>query len=181
MRLQILVPSARRYGSTVRPARARWAGRRRAAGRIAPAAPRSAGPGPGRARSPPDQRIEHEFESGSGTLRSPPGPLRAWVGRAGAATRRNLGDTKGQQETTNVEVSSGFAAIGLGREIAGLGFHTAEITGSCKAPPDMLKAALQVAACGGRPRPTPPRGRIGTAPQHPHSRLPPRSQPTASP
>jgi hypothetical protein len=50
---------------------------RRAAPRTAPAAPRSAGPSPGRARSPPDQRIEHKFESGSRTLRSPIGPLRA--------------------------------------------------------------------------------------------------------
>jgi hypothetical protein len=54
------------------------------------------------------------------------GPLTAWVGRAGAATRRNLGDSKGQQETTNVEVSSGFAAIDVGSEIPGLRFHTAE-------------------------------------------------------
>jgi hypothetical protein len=45
------------------------------------------------------------------------------VGRAGAATRRNVGDNKGQQETTNVEVSSGFAAIDGGSEIPGLGFH----------------------------------------------------------
>ena len=58
------------------------------------------------------------------------GPLSAWVGRAGAATRRNLGDSKGQQETTNLEVSSRFAAIHLGSEIPGLRFHTAEATGS---------------------------------------------------
>jgi hypothetical protein len=66
------------------------------------------------ARSPPDQRIEHEFESGSATLRSPTGPLSAWVGRAGAATRRNLGDNNGQQGITNLEVSSCFAALGRG-------------------------------------------------------------------
>jgi hypothetical protein len=35
----------------------------------------------------------------------------------------------GQQETTNVEVSSGFPAIDVGSEIPGLGFHTAEATG----------------------------------------------------
>jgi hypothetical protein len=48
------------------------------------------------------------------------------VGRAGAATRRNLGDSNGQEGTTNVEVSSGFSAIDVGSEIPGLGFHTAE-------------------------------------------------------
>ena len=51
------------------------------------------------------------------------------MGRAGAATRRNAGDSKGQQETTNIEVSSRFAAIHLGNEIPGLRFHTAESTG----------------------------------------------------
>jgi hypothetical protein len=40
------------------------------------------------------------------TLRSPTGLLRARVGRAGAATQRNLGDSKGQQGITNLEVSS---------------------------------------------------------------------------
>ena len=39
---------------------------------------------------------------------SPTGPLRAWVGRAGAATRRTLGDSEGHQGTTNIEVSSGL-------------------------------------------------------------------------
>jgi hypothetical protein len=80
-------------------------GRRRAAPRTAPAAPRSADPGPGRARSPPSQAIEHKFERGSGTLRSPTEPLTAGVGRAGAATRRTLGDSSGQQGITNLEVS----------------------------------------------------------------------------
>jgi len=47
------------------------------------------------------------------------GPLTAWVGRAGAATGRNLGDSSGQQGITNLEVSSGFTAVGLGRETAG--------------------------------------------------------------
>jgi hypothetical protein len=41
--------------------------------------------------------------------------LRPWVGRAGAATQRNLGDSKGQQGTTKAEVSSRFEAIYLGR------------------------------------------------------------------
>jgi hypothetical protein len=35
-------------------------------------------------------------------------------------------DSKGQQGITNLEVSGRFAAHGLGRETAGLGFHTAE-------------------------------------------------------
>jgi len=49
-----------------RPAHGCWPGRRRAAPRTAPAAPRSAGPSPGRARSPRDQvsntisRVERE-------------------------------------------------------------------------------------------------------------------------
>ena len=51
------------------------------------------------------------------------GPLSAWVGRAGAATRRNLGDSKGQQGITNLEVSSRFAVMHLGCEIAGVSFH----------------------------------------------------------
>ena len=45
-----------------RPAHRRWPGRRRAAARTAAAAPRSAGPGPGRAKSPPEQPIELMFE-----------------------------------------------------------------------------------------------------------------------
>ena len=64
----------RRRGCTARPWRpthGRWRGRRRATRRTAPAALRSAGPGPGRARSPLDQCIEHKFEIESRTLRSP--------------------------------------------------------------------------------------------------------------
>jgi hypothetical protein len=55
------------------------------------------------------------------------GPLSAWVGRAGAATRRNLADSEGQQGITNLEVSGRFTARGLGRETAGVSFHTAEV------------------------------------------------------
>ena len=90
------------------PACGRWPDRRQVARRIVPAAPRSAGPGLGRAKSPPAQSIEHKFDSESRTLRSPTGPLRSWVGRGGAATGRNLADSKGQQETTNLEVSGRF-------------------------------------------------------------------------
>jgi hypothetical protein len=114
-----------------RPSPGWWPGRRRAAPRIAPAAPRSAGPSPGRARSPPNQGIEHKFESGSGTLRSPTGPLRAWVGRAGAATRRNLGDSKGQQGTTKAEVSGRQQGMAWAAKLL-TGFHTAEPTGFCR-------------------------------------------------
>jgi hypothetical protein len=57
------------------------------------------------------------------------GQLRTWMGRAGAATQRTLGDSSGQQGITNLEVSGHFTALGLGRESAGLGFHTAEATG----------------------------------------------------
>jgi hypothetical protein len=44
----------------------------------------------------------------------------------GPQTGRTQGDNNGQQETTNREVSGRFPVIGLGRETAGLGFHTAE-------------------------------------------------------
>jgi len=50
-----------------------WLGRRRAARRTAPAAPRSAVPGQGRAKSPPIQNIEHEFEAPSTFLRTTTG------------------------------------------------------------------------------------------------------------
>jgi hypothetical protein len=60
------------------------------------------------------------------------GPLSAWAGRAGAATRRNLADSEGQQGITNLEVSGRFTARGLGRETAGVSFHTAEPTGFCQ-------------------------------------------------
>ena len=49
-------------------------------------------------------------------------------GRIGAADGRNLADSEGQQGITNREVSGRFTAIGLGRETAGLGFHTAAAT-----------------------------------------------------
>ena len=45
----------------------------------------------------------------------------------GAADGQNLGDSQGQQGTTNLEVSGRFTAPGPGRETAGLGFHTAAI------------------------------------------------------
>ena len=50
-------------------------------------------------------------------------------GRIGAADGRNLADSKGQEGISKIEVSGRFAAIGLGCETAGLGFHTAEATG----------------------------------------------------
>jgi hypothetical protein len=79
------------------------------------------------------------------------GPLTAWVGRAGAATRRDLGDSKGQQGTTNPEVSGRFAAIHLVRETPGLGFHTAE------AMADSFRSCVTRIRC---PKPKPGPGRL---------------------
>jgi hypothetical protein len=47
-------------------------------------------------------------------LRSPTGQLRAWVGRAGAATQGHLGDNRGQQGITNLEVSGGSRRLAWG-------------------------------------------------------------------
>jgi hypothetical protein len=61
----------RRRGSRARrwrPPPGWWPSRRRAAARTAAAVPRSAGPGPGRAKSPPRQPIELTFERESGML-----------------------------------------------------------------------------------------------------------------
>src|SRR5215216_264930 len=87
------------------PACRRRPGRRRAAPRTAPAALRSAGPGPGRARSPPNQAIEHEFESESGMLLTPRWALTPCLGCAGTGTDGAWGtatdsrdnDPRGQQ------------------------------------------------------------------------------------
>jgi hypothetical protein len=67
-------------------------------------------------------------------------------GRIGAADRRNPGDNNGQQETTNLEASGRFAAIDLGRETAGLGFHTAEATG----PVRLFSTSFKAGPAGGR-------------------------------
>jgi hypothetical protein len=60
-----------------------------------------------------------------------------------------VGDSKGQQETTNLEVSGRFAAIYLGLETAGVRFHTAEATGSKPVTPTIhfRKPAGVVADC----------------------------------
>ena len=63
-------------------------------------------------------------------------------GRTGAADHRNLEDSKGQQKTTNVEVSNCLAAIHLGRETPGARFHTAEVTGSIPVTPTSTNAFL---------------------------------------
>jgi hypothetical protein len=65
----------RRRGRTARawrPARGRRPSRRRAALRTALTAPRSAGPGPGLAKSPPRQASEHMFGIKSGMLPTRP-------------------------------------------------------------------------------------------------------------
>jgi hypothetical protein len=99
-------------GQLLRLNRARAASSSRTVARSTPSssAHRSSGAAIGRPTSrscqvPTEEPIEHLFEDGSGTLRSPTGPLTARAGRAGAATRRNLGDSKGQQGITNLEVS----------------------------------------------------------------------------
>jgi hypothetical protein len=66
-----------------RPARGRRPSRRRAALRTAPMAPRSAGPGPGLAKSPPRQASEHMFGVESGMLPSATG----WIGRCPSRSR----------------------------------------------------------------------------------------------
>jgi hypothetical protein len=80
-----------------------WPSRRRAAARTAAAAPRSAGPGPGRAKSPPGQPIELMFEGASGMLPTAAGraagaqrrPSRLWSGRSPSVRRA----ADGQQPT----------------------------------------------------------------------------------
>jgi len=146
----------RRRGHTARPwrpARGRWSGRRRAAPRTAAAVPRSAGPSPGRARSPPNQSIEHRFESESRTLHS---PNKAAHSRGGPHWGRNSAEPGGQQRTAGDNEPRGqrrFAALDLGRETAGLGFHTAEATGSKPVAPTSTNASPE-------PRSTPAVSRL---------------------
>jgi hypothetical protein len=60
---------------------------RQAAAHTAPAEPRSAGPGPGRAKSPLKQCIEHLFEAESGMLLTQSGSIAGHIGaRAGASS-----------------------------------------------------------------------------------------------
>jgi hypothetical protein len=66
-----------RMAGAWRPARGRKPGQRRAAQRTAPMAPRSAGPGPGLAKSPPRQPSEQMFGFESGTLLTATG----WIAR----------------------------------------------------------------------------------------------------
>jgi hypothetical protein len=87
-----------------RPPPGPWPGRHPAAPRTAAAAPRSAGPSLGRARSPPDHSIEHKFEGGSAALRSPPGP--GWAAPTlGSQLSRTRGTTEDSRGVTNLEVS----------------------------------------------------------------------------
>jgi len=60
--------------------------------------------------------------------RGPSGARRysSWAARA--AGQWDLGDSEGQQGTANLEVIGRLAAH-LGRETAGVRFHTAEVTG----------------------------------------------------
>jgi hypothetical protein len=102
-----------------RPPHRWWPDRRRAAPRTAPAAPRSAGPGPGRATSPPDQCIEHKFEGESATLLSPTGAAQRLGEPPATAAQRNLG---GQQWTGGANEPRGQRPVWsdeLGRESPG--------------------------------------------------------------
>jgi hypothetical protein len=105
MRLQILVPSARRYGST-------FVAASRMVARSTPSssAQRSSGAAIGRPTSgscqvPTRSGYRTHIREGISNAAQLVGPLRAWVGRAGAATQRNLGDSSGQQGITNLQVS----------------------------------------------------------------------------
>jgi hypothetical protein len=80
----------RRRGCTARPwrpPRGPWPGRRRAVPRTAPAAPPSAVPGQGRAKSPPTQAIEHQFEDQSSILRTATGATLSLYGRVAVIPR----------------------------------------------------------------------------------------------
>jgi hypothetical protein len=141
-------PRRRRHGGRARPWRPppRWRrGRRRAAPRTAPATPRAVGPSPGHARSPPNQHIEHKFDSGSGTLRSPTGLLRTSVGRAGAATQRNLGDNSGQQGITNREVSGGSRRLAWGAKLLDWAFTRQRPQGPVRRFSSISRPALRPA------------------------------------
>jgi hypothetical protein len=78
-------PRYRPRGGTarcLRPAPGWFPSPRRAAPRTALAVLRSAGPGPGRARSPPRQGIEHVFETQSRMLLTPPVAANSLCGAA---------------------------------------------------------------------------------------------------
>jgi hypothetical protein len=103
--------------------------------------------------SPPYQAIEHKFESRSGTLRSPPGAAHRL---GGPRWGRSSAESGGQQRTVGISESGGqrrFAALGLGSETAGVGFHTAEATGPC----ETLLHHLKAGPAGGL---RPPSGRL---------------------
>src|SRR5215208_1068325 len=95
MRLQILVPSARRYGSTLAAsvqtvARSTPSSSAHCASGAAIGRPKA-----GSSRSPPNQGIEHEFESEAGMLLTPRWALTpVW-----AALRPGTGGAWGQQRT----------------------------------------------------------------------------------
>jgi hypothetical protein len=65
----------------------------------------------------PTQAIEHKFESGSATLRSPTGPL---IAEVGPRWGRSSADPGGQQRTagiTSLEVSGGSQRLAWGAKL----------------------------------------------------------------
>jgi hypothetical protein len=113
---------------------------------------RIAGPGPGRSRSPPPQRIEHTFERGSGTLHSlmgQPVPAGAVPGSRDSpepqAQQRTAEDSRGHQRTPNLEVSGHSERLTWAANHRSE-LHTARITGSCKASQGLKPTAAITAS-----------------------------------
>jgi hypothetical protein len=75
------------------------------------------------------------------------------VGRAGAATRRTLGDSEGQQGTTKIEVSSGLQPFTWAANPLDWAFTQQRSQSPVRLFYTIIKASLRAAACGGRPRP----------------------------
>jgi hypothetical protein len=71
----------------------------------APAAPRSAGPNLGRARSPPDQNIEHKYEAGRERSVVRQGRSESGWAALGSQLSRTRGTTEDSRGLTNLEVS----------------------------------------------------------------------------
>jgi hypothetical protein len=108
----------RRRGGTAgrwRPPQRWWPGRRRAAPRTAAAVPRSAGPGLGRAKSPPEQAIELMFEIPSAMLRTATGRI---VGHIGGTEHRSARVNSGQSRQARILVDGRLRRCAAGPEPA---------------------------------------------------------------
>jgi hypothetical protein len=104
-------PTARRW----RPPDRWWPGRRRAAPRTAPAALQSAGPGLGRAKSPPEQAIEHVFGIPSAMLPTATGRI---VGHIGGTDHRSAQVNSGQSRQARILVDGRLRRCAAGPEPA---------------------------------------------------------------